>query len=271
VSYDVLLGEVERWIAAFDGDWVVDTPLLRRLTEVDFAVLSYAGPLGAIADPDSALKLVPPQDFSSEARATRAEYIWLGIKLRANRLMHALCGNGTSGNVFVCVLLLTLLGCEAGLNCPAVGGRGSQFRTYCRENPRYHRFIYHMPRNKNKKQQQPPQPNARPNSGQQAKARQKQARNVATVAKPNMQIQRRKVRNTLSISGAMSGSPIGNAGVSLWRASLLNPFNTPGAQCTGDFFVRGSVPYTVKKNFQLSTAGVNNGSIVVFPNLTTMV
>lgn len=68
-----------------------------------------------------------------------------------------------------------------------------------------------------------------------------------------------------------SSAAVGGTGLDLWRRSLLDPFNTPGAQMTGDFFVRGAVPYTIKRNIQLTMpAGQTESSVLVFPSLNTM-
>lgn len=119
ICYSDVIKETKLWFEALNGDnWEIDTPALRRVCEVDMEVTSFHGPLG-----DESLDLVPHQEYRSEARASRAEYIWLGIKLRANRLMHSLNGN-------ISVQRLNTV----------VGGRGAQ-RLVCREIPRYHRVI----------------------------------------------------------------------------------------------------------------------------------
>jgi len=119
-----------------------------------------------------------------------------------------------------------------------------------------------------KKNQQKKGGNAAPKQQQKQKQPQKPQR---------AQMMQRRAKYTLPLqlsslgTSKRSNAAVGGSGLDLWRRSLLDPFNTPGAQMTGDFFVRGAIPYTIKRNIQLTMpAGSTESSVCVFPSLNTM-
>jgi len=133
VEYSEVVRELKLWVEALNGDdWEIELPTLRRVCEVDFEVTSFHGPLG-----DDTLDLVPQQAYMSEARQSRWEYVWLKIKLRANKLMHSLVGNGMVQQPLA-----------------EVGGRGAQTYQGCREVPRYHRTIEDAAKGEKRRQEE---------------------------------------------------------------------------------------------------------------------
>lgn len=255
VDYLAACAELGLWArAVVDDEWEVEFPLLRVIAEVDMGVTS-----SAVVSVVTGRKLVPHSSFASLSSARGRRMGVIGGQGRAswlaaiwNALMHAI--NGNRAVYFVA----TSVGWVGGGNFIIP----EQTLSYQRQQQM-----------KNNSQ-----------GGQQRKARGKSnnsnSKKGVTASKQNkasnemrqlLNATAKSLNITKQRQVKIPRSVAGYSGLTeKWRRSLLDPFNTPGCVAAGDFYVRNSVPYTIKRNIQLSTTSSGNCTILCHPSLNCM-
>lgn len=261
VSYQSFLVDVEAWVeAAGEGEFELSLPTLRRVAEFDMGVTSVHAVAATterklVNAPDCmSLRSARARRLNEAAASARARPAWLA-RMWA-RIMHSLIGNGKVRMLLLGWALLVFVLSVVEVSAGWAGGRNlipEQTLSYQRQQS--------MPRGNKKNNQQAKQ--QQPRKSRQTQASNEARRQLNATAR-SLDVSRKRVvpipRSVAGYSGLTER----------WRRSLLDPFNTPGCVAAGDFYVRNAVPYTIKRNIQLSTTTSGACSILCHPSLNCM-